>query len=120
MSILVVIDRRCVMKTFLTLFVLFFSSSVFAECTSGDCVNGYGTQEWASGSKYVGEFKNNKRNGQGTFTSAKGEVTNGIWENGELAEENSEIVKPKETQLEILEGCILEVIWENHELGEEY
>mgnify|MGYP006101710373 CR=1 FL=1 len=109
------------MKTFLTLFVLFFSSSVFAEgCISGDCIGGFGTFTLTNGDKYVGEFKNNLMNGQGAYTFADGEVTNGIWENGELAEENSEIVKPKETQLEILEGCILEVIWENHELSEEY
>ena len=45
-------------KTFLALFVLLFSSSVFAGCTSGDCVNGFGTYTYADGNKYVGAFTN--------------------------------------------------------------
>ena len=99
------------MKSLLTLFVLLFSSSVFAGCISGDCVNGYGTFTFASGNKYVGEFKygdyngqgtftfangnkhvgsysNNMRNGLGTFTYADGEIIKGIWENDEHVEPN--------------------------------
>ena len=53
------------MKVLLTLFVLFFSSSVVAECISGDCTNGYGVYEWDNGDKYVGESKNNKSHGLG-------------------------------------------------------
>ena len=56
------------MKILLTLFVLFFSSSVVAdECISGDCINGYGIYVWDSGDKYVGENKNNAMNGLGTY-----------------------------------------------------
>jgi len=39
------------MKTLLTLFVLLFSSSVLANCISGDCHSGYGTYEFYSGDK---------------------------------------------------------------------
>jgi len=46
--------------------------------------NGKGTFTFASGNKYVGEFKNNKRHGQGTYTYADGTIESGIWENGEF------------------------------------
>ena len=36
----------------------------FAECIKGDCNNGYGTYTYANGSKYVGEWKDGKENGQ--------------------------------------------------------
>jgi hypothetical protein len=31
-----------------------------------------------------GEFKNNKLNGMGTFTTSKGDVIRGLWVNGEV------------------------------------
>jgi hypothetical protein len=34
--------------------------------------HGQGTYTWASGSKYVGEWKDGKRQGQGTYTFGKG------------------------------------------------
>ena len=34
-------------------------------CVQGDCVNGQGTYTWASGGKYVGDWKDGKRTGQG-------------------------------------------------------
>ena len=49
-------------------------------------MNGQGTYTFADGSKYVGEFKNGLRNGLGTYTTADGEVVDGIWENGEFVE----------------------------------
>ena len=46
--------------------------------------NCIGTLTFASGNKYVGEFKNNKRHGQGTYIYAGGAIESGIWENGKL------------------------------------
>jgi len=46
--------------------------------------NCFGTYTFPSGNKYTGEFKNDKRNGQGTFTFANGTVKEGIWENGKF------------------------------------
>ncbi|MDG2266285.1 MAG: peptidase C14, partial [Candidatus Marinimicrobia bacterium] len=40
----------------------------FGQCISGDCENGQGTMTYSDGSKYVGEFKDSKRHGQGTYT----------------------------------------------------
>ena len=76
-------------------------------CMNGDCENGYGTYTnaygskyvgeykddkmhgegtytYADGSKYVGEYKDGKRHGQGTYTTADGEVYEGLWENEEF------------------------------------
>ena len=35
-------------------------------------MNGQGTYTWSDGSKYVGEYKDGRMNGQGTFTHGKG------------------------------------------------
>ena len=52
-------------KLFLYVFlVLMFCNVGFAECIEGDCDNG-----------------------QGTYTSADGTVTKGIWKNGKLVEQ---------------------------------
>ena len=37
------------------------------SCISGNCVNGQGTFQFNSGSKYVGEFKNSNFHGVGTY-----------------------------------------------------
>ena len=68
--------------------LLMFCNVGFAECIKGDCNNGYGTYTWASGSKYVGEWKDGKSHGQGTLSMLDGTVYKGIWENDELVKEN--------------------------------
>jgi hypothetical protein len=42
-------------------------------CIAGDCNNGYGTYQFPSGNKYVGSFRDKKRQGQGTFYFTNGE-----------------------------------------------
>lgn len=44
-----------------------------------DKINGQGTYTWAGGSKYVGEYKDGTRHGQGTYTYATGTVKEGMW-----------------------------------------
>ena len=94
---------------------LLWCNTGFAECIKGDCNNGYGTytykngskyvgewkdgkengqgtytwvsgNTWLNGNKYVGEFKDAKRNGLGTYTFANGTVDKGIWKNNKLIE----------------------------------
>jgi len=39
---------------------------------------------YANGDKYVGEYKDDRYNGHGTYTFSNGEVWQGPWENGEF------------------------------------
>lgn len=55
-------------------------------CVSGDCVNGYGTYEFKSGNKYSGNFKDRKREGEGTAYYTDGDKFSGTWRNNEKAE----------------------------------
>ena len=48
--------------------------------------NGQGTKTSAEGYKYVGEFKDGFCNGQGTMTWADGRVEKGIWKDDKLVE----------------------------------
>ena len=53
--------------------VLFLCSNAFAKCLQGNCKNGYGIATMTgSGDKYIGDWKNGNRHGQGTY----------IWTNG--------------------------------------
>ena len=46
----------------------------------------YQTITLPDGDKYVGEVKDGKWHGQGTYTRANGTVTKGTFRNGELVE----------------------------------
>ena len=55
-------------------------------CIYGNCNNGKGEMAWGMDSTYVGDWLNNKRDGQGTFTVGKGEFEGdkyvGEWKDG--------------------------------------
>ena len=46
------------------------------KCISGNCFNGSGTKVYSTGSKYVGEFKDGKENGTGTYYFPKSNTVN--------------------------------------------
>jgi hypothetical protein len=52
---------------------------VFAECTEGNCTDGKGTMIYSEkvGRKYVGQFKNGKRDGKGTYMFSDGTKSSG-------------------------------------------
>ena len=47
--------------------------------------HGQGTYTHANGDKYVGEYKDNNKHGQGTYTFADGSKWVGAWENNKLS-----------------------------------
>ena len=55
--------------------------------SSGYFHNCFGTYTWANGNKYVGEWQNNKRNGQGTYTWANGDKYYGNQNDKRMAKE---------------------------------
>ena len=61
------------------------SASDLPPCpSSGYFHNCFGTYSWYDGDKYVGEWKDDKKNGQGTYISANGEKYIGELKNGKL------------------------------------
>ena len=66
----------------IVLLVCFSSTNIFGKCIQGDCKNGQGTFTFSDGSKYVGEWKDDKPYGQGTFTSPDGSKYVGEWKDG--------------------------------------
>ncbi|MBW1900788.1 MAG: SPOR domain-containing protein [Deltaproteobacteria bacterium] len=71
-----------VIVIFLLLAICFLPAKTFSECTNGDCVNGHGTMTYPDGSKYEGQWKDNKRNGQGTLSFPDGGRLAGQWKDG--------------------------------------
>lgn len=51
------------------------------NCLSGDCINGFGTYQFISGSKYVGNWVNFKMEGKGTFYFTNKDIFEGIFKN---------------------------------------
>ena len=62
-------------------------ASNLPECPSDETLyrdNCFGTYTFASGDKYVGEYRDGERNGQGTYTYADGKKDAGSYKNGAL------------------------------------
>ena len=89
--------------------VLMFCNVGFAECIEGNCVDGQGTYTWASGHKYVGEYKDGKRHGQGTFTWANETKYVGQWKDGKFHGQGT---------FTGTDGTVMKGIWENNKLVE--
>ena len=67
----------------LSLFLIWCNWS-YAQCISGDCVNGKGTFTSSNGTKFEGEFKNDEMNGKGTLTTSDGRKVVGVMKDGKF------------------------------------
>lgn len=63
---------------FCCLFVSFWTN-LEGQCVSGNCLNGSGVMVYASGARYIGEFKNTVREGFGTCFYPDGGNYKGYW-----------------------------------------
>jgi hypothetical protein len=77
--------------------------------------DGQGTATFADGNKYVGEWKDDKRNGQGTYTSTDRTIREGIWEDGEFLGTVAEVERAERTRIaaeekaeRIYNACLLD------------
>ena len=70
--------------------ITFTAPTNWAECVAGDCVNGIGSWFGAGGNKYVGEFKNGRKSGWGTYTFRNGKILRGIWKAGAFQHDSLE------------------------------
>jgi hypothetical protein len=66
--------------------LLFISCSYqgIAQCTSGDCQNGFGSMTMDDGASYTGQFKDGKRHGFGTLRIASGAMYVGEFINEQM------------------------------------
>jgi len=62
------------MKNHLFIIIILFTSSLTAQCVSGNCNNGYGVKKYKDGTMYVGEWWNNQASGQGTVIWPDGSI----------------------------------------------
>ena len=82
-----------------------FAGSNLPKCpTSGYFHNCFGTETARNGNKYVGEFLNGKKHGQGTFTFISGSIYVGEFRNG---------MKNGQGILTYPDGRVKEGIWKN-------
>jgi len=73
---------RIWLPVFLAAVLFWPSTGVYCKCLNGDCLNGKGSMSYPESKtfkEYTGEFKNGKRDGQGTITGKSGDSYSGQW-----------------------------------------
>ena len=68
-------------------------SSFTNICLSGNCVNGKGSFQDTVGNKYVGDFKNGNRSGNGKMNYVSGNIYNGSWVDNKMSDKGKFTLK---------------------------
>ena len=81
--------KKIILSSFLFFFISSFSysQSLLPKCIGNDRSNFnncYGEYTLFGGSKYIGEWKNGKKNGEGTNKFSDGKLIKEIWSDGTL------------------------------------
>ena len=69
---------------FFALLLLNYQSPLLAKCIKGDCQNGPGIYDDSKGNKYIGNFKDGNRHGEGSMTWEDGHTYKGQWVNNKM------------------------------------
>tara|TARA_Y100000034_G_C6871743_1_gene398100 strand:- start:1302 stop:1646 length:345 start_codon:yes stop_codon:yes gene_type:complete len=83
------------------------------QSCEGDCENGQGTYTYASGNKYVGEYKDGLRHGQGTYTWPATSKSNIKWLKGHWIEGRLDKVLDKSPNLSDTEDKVKKLKYPN-------
>ncbi len=109
--------KNLLISSFAVLIVCLIPINAFAGkdpgvCVEGDCINGYGTLEWSDNDgTYIGEFKNGKEHGHGTYTMPNGYSFEGEFKNGKREGYGEGVYK---------DGRVMKGFWKNDGyIGEE-
>ena len=102
------------MQKIIAILLLSLTSTAYAlpNCPSDESVrwhNCFGTLTLASGDKYVGEWKDDKRHGQGTYTYSDGTKDSGYYMNDEFVPDICEGMGLKQGTSGF-EQCVLKLI----------
>ena len=74
-------------SVWILLLLMFLPTIAWAdECIEGDCINGYGTMVYTTGQKFIGNFKDGLRHGDGVFILLGGRKIVGVWQENEIVE----------------------------------
>jgi hypothetical protein len=111
---------------------LLFNSPLFlwSQCSTINCVDGFGVKTfqdgsrymgafvqgnrqgigicfWKNGARFFGEWKQNKPEGVGVFINSQSVKQQGLWKKGKLFEENSNLVTEKLFSISSrIQGCL--------------
>jgi len=80
-------EKMKILWIIMPLVLFFYLPPTYAdECIEGNCTSGHGTMLYSTGHKYIGEFKDARRDGNGILFLPGGRKLEGVWENGEIIE----------------------------------
>jgi len=62
---------------------MYYIRGILGKCVDGNCFDGQGIKVYQNGDKYIGQWKNGKHSGMGTYYHSDGSFVYGQWKNGD-------------------------------------